>query len=72
MKKLCNYYSVISHFTDHTVTDRSSVILTVDRLTKKFGRHFVAVRDINFQVSAGECFGLLGVNGCLLYTSRCV
>lgn len=48
---------------DHTVTDRSSVILTVDRLTKKFGRHFVAVRDINFQVSAGECFGLLGVNG---------
>lgn len=43
--------------------DRSSAILTVDGLAKKFNRKLVAVRGVNFQVSAGECFGFLGVNG---------
>lgn len=40
-----------------------SVVLTVDDLAKKFSRSFAAVQGVTFQVSAGECFGLLGVNG---------
>lgn len=43
--------------------DKSAVVMTVDGLAKKFNRNFVAVHGISFQVSAGECFGILGVNG---------
>ena len=37
-------------------------ILSVERLTKRYGR-LVAVDDISFQVRRGETFGMLGPNG---------
>jgi len=42
--------------------DRTKKVITVDRLTKKFGA-FTAVDEITFDVCAGEIFGFLGANG---------
>ena len=39
-----------------------SDVLKVFGLKKKF-RRLAAVRDVSFGVKAGECFGLLGING---------
>jgi len=40
----------------------SNSVITVDRLTKRFG-DFVAVNAISFTVKRGEIFGFLGANG---------
>ena len=45
--------------------------ITIKNL-KKYFAEIKAVDDISFTVQKGELFGFLGVNGCLLYTSRCV
>src|SRR5579872_730571 len=37
--------------------------IEVDKLTKVFGKSFVAVNGISFKVEEGEIFGLLGPNG---------
>ncbi|MBD3346081.1 MAG: ATP-binding cassette domain-containing protein [Chitinivibrionales bacterium] len=37
--------------------------ILVDRVTKRFGRDFVALNDISFSVRPGEIFGFLGPNG---------
>lgn len=37
-------------------------ILSVEHLVKRYGEH-TAVRDVSFDVAAGEIFGLLGPNG---------
>ena len=42
--------------------DKTKKVITVDRLTKKFG-DFTAVDAIVFDVYAGEIFGFLGANG---------
>jgi ABC-2 type transport system ATP-binding protein len=41
---------------------RSQTVLSVEGLTKRYGR-LVAVDDISFQVRRGETFGILGPNG---------
>lgn len=41
-------------------------MLSVNNVTKIFKKHdknFVAVEELNFQVNAGEIFGLIGTNG---------
>jgi ABC-2 type transport system ATP-binding protein len=38
------------------------VVLSADRLTKRFGKR-LAVADVSFEVFAGEVFGFLGPNG---------
>nr|XP_014270485.1 ATP-binding cassette sub-family A member 3-like isoform X2 [Halyomorpha halys] len=47
----------------HTTDKRKEIIGIVDGLAKKYSRSMVAVVDVTFAVSKGECFGLLGVNG---------
>ncbi|CAH1388719.1 unnamed protein product [Nezara viridula] len=42
---------------------RNEIIAVVDGLAKKYSSSMVAVVDVTFAVSKGECFGLLGVNG---------
>nr|XP_024218385.1 ATP-binding cassette sub-family A member 3-like isoform X2 [Halyomorpha halys] len=39
------------------------VMVVVDGLGKKYSRSIVAVVDVTFAVSKGECFGILGING---------
>lgn len=39
-----------------------AVVITTDRLTRKFGS-FTAVNEISFEVMQGEIFGFLGANG---------
>ena len=34
-----------------------------------FRKKFEALKNVSFEVKKGEVFGLLGPNGCLLYTS---
>ena len=48
--------------------------LTVENLTKIYSnsknkKQNKALNELNFNVKQGEVFGLLGPNGCLLYTS---
>ncbi|XP_014205585.1 ATP-binding cassette sub-family A member 2-like [Copidosoma floridanum] len=50
----------INSLENGVVQDRH--IFLVYGLRKKYGR-LVAVKDVNFSVRQGECFGLLGVNG---------
>jgi hypothetical protein len=45
----------------HKMTKSDDALVVCD-LSKNFGS-FAAVREINFGVHYGECFGLLGVNG---------
>jgi len=40
----------------------AEAVIRVDRLQRRFG-DFYAVRDLSFDVAAGEVFGLLGANG---------
>ena len=40
----------------------SEIILKVEGLTKKYGKHTV-VKGISFDVKRGEIFGILGPNG---------
>ena len=39
-----------------------TAVLSVDRVTKHFGG-IVAVKDMSFEVQAGEVVGLMGPNG---------
>ncbi|MFH2068756.1 MAG: ABC transporter ATP-binding protein [Candidatus Omnitrophota bacterium] len=39
-----------------------NIAVVSEKLTKNF-RDFAAVKDIDFRVAAGECFGILGPNG---------
>ena len=41
--------------------NKNTVVLS-EKLTKNF-RGFAAVKGIDFQIAAGECFGILGPNG---------
>lgn len=43
--------------------NRKEIIAVVDGIAKKYSRSMIAVVDVTFAVSKGECFGLLGVNG---------
>ena len=42
--------------------DQGKVALRVEALSKRYGE-MEAVADVSFEVSKGEIFGLLGVNG---------
>ena len=42
--------------------------LSVSRLNKRFGGNHV-LKDVSFEVKGAEMIGLIGPNGCLLYTS---
>lgn len=42
--------------------EMTAPMILVDKLNKNYG-HSAAVRDLNFRVEKGECFGLLGPNG---------
>ena len=44
------------------MADRPGLALSVDRLSKRFGRR-VAFADVSFEVGQGEVFGFLGPNG---------
>jgi branched-chain amino acid transport system ATP-binding protein len=44
------------------VTKLDTAVLSVDRLNKRFGG-IVAVKDMTFEVQAGEVLGLMGPNG---------
>jgi len=41
----------------------SKKVIKVENLTKVFGKNFVAVDHVSFEVKSGEIFGLLGPNG---------
>lgn len=41
----------------------NTIVLQAYDLGKKYNRRTTAVHGVTFQVSQGECFGLLGVNG---------
>lgn len=40
-----------------------SLVIQVQGLTKKFGHHFTAVKDLSFSVNKGDVYGFLGQNG---------
>ncbi|KAK5982215.1 hypothetical protein GCK32_019588 [Trichostrongylus colubriformis] len=42
--------------------DINSSMVVVNDIKKRYG-HFEAVKGVTFHVKAGQCFGLLGVNG---------
>lgn len=42
--------------------DKAKNLYLVYELSKKYGK-LMAVKEVNFRVKLGECFGLLGVNG---------
>lgn len=42
--------------------DNSTPALKFDRVTKSYGA-LAVLRDVGFEVGAGECFGLAGING---------
>ena len=44
-------------------------MIEAKNLTKRFKKGVTAVDSINFKANDGEILGLLGENGCLLYTS---
>ena len=44
------------------------MMIQVENLVKRYG-DVVALDHFNLQIAEGEIFGLLGPNGCLLYTS---
>jgi ABC-2 type transport system ATP-binding protein len=45
-----------------TAVDQASSVIEVDRLSKRYG-DFDAVRNLSFQIGAGEVVGFLGPNG---------
>ena len=45
-----------------------SIIVELKDVTKKFAG-VTALKDVNLSVQKGEVVGLIGDNGCLLYTS---
>ena len=49
----------------------SSNILEATNVTKRFGG-LVAVNRLSFAIPKGSIVSIIGPNGCLLYTSRCV
>ena len=44
-------------------------VLSVKKLNKIYRKNIHALKDLNLEVKEGEILGLLGPNGCLLYTS---
>lgn len=44
------------------VQDEQSIVLSVQHVKKRIGRKWI-IRDVNFDVRAGEVFGFLGPNG---------
>lgn len=62
VSRLSYLKNIVSFFSD----GRDNTVLLVRGLTKVYLKKmslFFAVKDINFAVKSGECFGLLGVNG---------
>jgi ABC-2 type transport system ATP-binding protein len=53
---------VTSNFPPVTTSSTAGPVITVAGLHKSYGRH-EAVKGIDFEVAAGEIFGLLGTNG---------
>lgn len=57
---------IVSQFNfifDHQ-EDKEQPTIRIHRLTKRFGRSSSpAIKDLTLRINAGECFGLLGLNG---------
>ena len=53
------------------MTAPAQALLSARDLGVRFGG-VLAVNKVSFDVMPGEIFTLIGPNGCLLYTSRCV
>ena len=50
------------------MSSTSNPLLEAKGITKYFGT-ITALENVNLKVHAGECLGVVGDNGCLLYTS---
>ena len=46
----------------------STPVIKVENLVKRY-KELIAVDHFNLEIREGEILGLLGPNGCLLYTS---
>ena len=46
-------------------------MIIVNDLTIQFGKR-VLFADVNLKFTPGNCYGIIGANGCLLYTSSVI
>ena len=44
-------------------------LITVEGVEKDFGNQVKALDQINLEIASGDIYGIIGMSGCLLYTS---
>lgn len=47
----------------NNITEQTALI-SLENITKRFTKKSLTLKDISLQINSGECFGLLGPNGC--------
>jgi len=52
--------------------DANDDLIVMSQLTKIYDNGKIAVNNLSLGIPAGECFGLLGINGTIIYDCMCI